>query len=442
MSVREALRPFQVMAKPIGPRCNLHCTYCYYLEKERLYPDTQRFEMPDVVLEAYIRDFIASQAALGLTEIDFNWQGGEPTILGVAFFRRVVTLQHRYAPAGVAIRNALQTNGTLLDAEWMSFLEEHEFLVGLSIDGPAEEHDRYRRDRAGRESHARVMAALELLARHHVEFNTLTALHRHNTRDPAGTYRFLRDAGSRYLQFIPIVERSGEGGALAAPPQIDHDGAAYAVTPWSVLPRAYGEFLCGMFDTWIGADVGQVFVQFFDVQLGQWLGVPGTLCWYAETCGTDLALEHNGDLYACDHYVYPAYRLGNVLQTPVGSLANSSKQIRFGTDKRDTQPRQCRECTWRFACNGGCPKHRFLSAADGEPGLSYFCTAHRRFFEHAGPTLQAMAALVQSGRPAADIMSGFGLPGTGATLRRNDPCPCGSGRKYKLCCAQRSGGGH
>jgi uncharacterized protein len=427
-------RPFQVMTKPNGPRCNLDCTYCYYLEKERLYPDTKKFRMPDDVLETYIRGYIAAQAATGAPEIWFSWQGGEPTLLGVDFFRRAVALQQQYAPAGKTVRNALQTNGTLLDAEWAAFLKANAFLVGLSIDGPRDLHDRYRVDRAERPTFDKVMAAVELMRTHEVEFNALTVVHRLNARKPREVYRFLKDIGIEFMQFIPIVERAGDGGMLAGAPQQDMVGDA-KVTPWSVLPGDYGTFLCRIFDEWVKDDVGRIFVQFFDVQLGLWAGGPSSLCWFAETCGLGLAMEHNGDLYSCDHYVYPEYLLGNIMQTPVEVLASLPVQDKFGADKRDTLPRQCRACEYRFACNGGCPKHRFLRTADGEAGLNYFCESYLRFFKHAGPHLQSMAALLHRGRPAADIMEMVRQPRQAVSPPgRNDPCPCGSGKKFKNCC--------
>jgi uncharacterized protein len=428
-------RPFQVMTKPNGPRCNLDCTYCYYLEKERLYPDENKFRMPDDVLETYVRDYIAAQVATAAPDIWFSWQGGEPTLLGIDFFRRAIALQQTYAPPGRTVRNALQTNGTLLDEEWACFLKANDVLVGLSIDGPRDLHDRYRIDRAERPSFDKVMAAVDLLRTHQVEFNALTVVHRHNARQPREVYRFLKEIGIDFMQFIPIVERSHDGATLAGAPQQEPEAR---VTPWSVLPRDYGAFLCRIFDEWVKADVGRVFVQFFDVQLGLWAGGPSSLCWFAETCGQGLALEHNGDLYACDHYVYPDYRLGNIMQTPMATLAATPMQDKFGTDKRDTLPRQCRACEYRFACNGGCPKHRVLTTADGEPGLNYFCESYLRFFAHAGPHLRAMAALLHRGRPAAEIMDIANQPRQ-ANVRtpeigRNDPCPCGSGKKLKHCC--------
>nr|WP_321445675.1 anaerobic sulfatase maturase [uncultured Cohaesibacter sp.] len=434
--------PFQVMAKPIGPRCNLDCKYCYYLEKERLYPETKRFEMKQDVLEAYIRDYIASQEGMPGDEIWFNWQGGEPTILGVDYFRRIVALQKQYRRSGKRIRNALQTNGTLLDNDWAEFFKVHDFLIGLSLDGPEALHDGYRVDRAGRPSYAAVMEGLSLLKLHGVAFNILTVVHSENVRHPKDVYRFLRDIGAEHIQFIPIVERSADGETLASAPQIDEDGVDYFVTPWSVLPRAYGAFLCAVFDEWVRHDIGRIFVQFFDVQLGLAMGAPSSLCWFSETCGQGLAIEHNGDIYACDHYVYPEYRLGNILTTPIRALAASEEQLQFGLAKRDSLPSECRTCDIRFACQGGCPKHRFLKTSDGTVGLNYYCRSMKQFMKHAGPCLQAMSRLIRSGRSASDIMvemtKGTVASASGGTsvvkVGRNDPCPCGSGKKFKACC--------
>ena len=440
----QTARPFQVMAKPIGPRCNLDCRYCYYLEKERLYPETKRFAMADEVLETYIRDYIGSQSDAPDGEIWFSWQGGEPTMLGVDYFRRIVALQEQYKPAGKRIRNALQTNGTLLDEEWARFFRLNEFLIGLSLDGPRSLHDGYRVDRAGRPSFDKVMAGLELLKSHRVSFNILCVVHRDNATKPKEVYSFLREIGAEHIQFIPIVERSADGETLAAAPQIDEDGVDYRVTPWSVLPRTYGSFLTGVFNEWVQRDVGQVFVQFFDLQLGLMMGAPASLCWFSETCGGGLALEHNGDLYACDHYVYPEFLLGNITSTSIKELAHSAAQMQFGQAKRETLPKLCKECDIRFACHGGCPKHRFLVTSDGEAGLSYFCRSIKHFMKHAGLTLYQMAQLVQSGRPASDIMTaraGSGMIGAdgvqrSSKVRRNDFCPCGSGKKYKACCGR------
>ncbi len=440
----QANAAFQVMAKPIGPRCNLDCKYCYYLEKEELYSETKKFEMSREVLETYIRDFMASQVRAGIREIWFNWQGGEPTILGLDYFRTIVELQHKYAPQGVSYRNALQTNGTLLDEEWAHFLKEHDFLVGISIDGPRDIHDHYRYDRAGRASFDAVMRGFELLKKHKVEHNVLTVVHRDNAKEPLKVYRFLRDIGAEFIQFIPIVERLSDNDKLAPAPQIDEDGVDYQVTSWSVLPRTYGTFLTSIFDEWVTRDVGKVFVQFFDMQFGLHMGQPASLCVFAETCGQGLAMEHNGDLYSCDHYVYPQFKLGNITQTPIEELAASKAQIQFGNAKQDSLPDQCRSCEIRAKCNGGCPKHRILKTKDGQAGLNYFCRSNTHFIKHTAPVFDVMTQLIRQGRPVSDIMPlirqgrlrklGISPNASNQSIGRNDPCSCGSGKKYKRCC--------
>lgn len=402
----DSIRGFHVMTKPIGPICNLDCSYCFYLEKENLFPANKNFKMSDEVLETYIRQYIEQQS---IPEISFAWQGGEPTLLGVDYFRKIVALQKKHA-GGKRISNALQTNGTLLDDEWGEFLSENQFLVGLSIDGPAKLHDAYRVDKKGRGSYEKVLQGLRILQKHNVEFNTLTVVNRINSRKPLEVYRFLRDIGSRFIQFIPLVERLPDAEAkklgldLAVPPRMDDDAASLPVTEWSVEPKQYGEFLVTIFDEWRQRDVGRVFVQIFDVALGNWLGRGSSLCLFAENCGAALAMEHNGDVYSCDHYVYPRYKLGNVLNQSLGEMVSSEAQRKFGQDKSTTLPKYCRECEVRFACHGECPKHRFIRTPDGEPGLNYLCRSYKRFFNHADPTMKAMAERVRSGRPAADIM--------------------------------------
>ncbi len=396
-------RGFQIMTKPMGPKCNLDCKYCYYLEKERFYPQEKKFRMPDNVLETYIRDYIAAQAATGSNEIWFSWQGGEPTMLGVEYFRRIVELEQQYCPPGVVIRNALQTNATLLDEEWATFFKQNDFLIGVSIDGPKKIHDRYRTYRNGSGSFDKVMEGVRLLQAHEVEVNALVVVQRESARKPRDVYRFIKKAGFKHIQFIPIIERTVADGNLAGPPQTDQDIEAQ-ISRWSVMPKDFGDFLNAVFDEWIRHDVGEIFVQFFEVQLGLWLGRPAGLCVFAEECGQALAMEHNGDLYACDHYVYPEYKLGNIMDQKMETMVMSPDQIRFGEEKRTTLPRQCRECDYRFACNGGCPKHRMLATADGEPGLNYFCGSYMRFFKHADPWMRTMAELYRRGRPLTEIM--------------------------------------
>lgn len=401
-----ARAPFHVMTKPVGSKCNLDCTYCFYLEKERLYPSTVSFRMAPDVLEAFVRDYIAAQPG---PVVSFAWQGGEPTVAGVEYFRTVVALQQRYA-GGKTIENALQTNGTLLDDEWCEFLAAQRFLVGLSIDGPADMHDAYRVDKGGRPTFARVMAGLELLRKHGVEFNTLTTVHRRNSRRPLDVYRFLRSIGSRYLQFIPIVERNAPADAademdLAAPPEPAESSALEAqVTEWSVRPVDYGDFLIRIFDEWVASDVGTVFVQQFDAALANWAGEPAGVCVFSERCGRALAVEHNGDVYSCDHYVYPRYKLGNLLNEPLSALVDSPRQRDFGQAKSSTLPRYCRECPVRFACHGECPKHRFLRTPHGESGLNYLCAGYKKFFPHIDSAMSTMAALLAAQQPPAAIM--------------------------------------
>ena len=392
--------PFHIMSKPIGPRCNIDCAYCYYLEKEKFFPGEKKFRMSPDVLESHIRQTIEASLEAGMSEVNFAWQGGEPTMLGVDYFQQVVALQQKYAPAGAKIANALQTNGILLDDAWGAFLKENKFLVGISIDGPKKVHDRYRIDRAGRPTFDAVMRGLEVLQRHGVEHNALTTVHRANGGKGREVYRFLKGLGIEFMQFIPIAERTGAEG-LSGAPQVDMD-PGNTVTPWSVSPRAYGKFLCDVFDTWFSRDIGEVFVQFFDVQLGLWMGRPSSLCVFAETCGSGLALEHDGSLYSCDHYVYPEYRLGNIAETPMRDMLWTDRQNQFGRDKADTLTAQCRACRYRFACNGDCPKHRFAMSKDGEAGHSYFCESYTMFFRHAGSRMQDMARAVAAGRPASE----------------------------------------
>ena len=393
------------MTKPIGPLCNLDCEYCFYLEKEVLYPEKSNFRMSDEVLENYVRSYIEAQP---VNEVSFAWQGGEPTLLGVKFFRKVVDLQKKYGE-GRRISNAFQTNGTLLNDEWGEFLRESGFLVGISIDGPARLHDRYRVDKGGKPTFDKVMEGVGVLKKHKVEFNTLTVVNRANSRHPLEVYRFLKKIGSGFIQFIPLVERSADPGSdtgldLAAPPDPGEKNRHTLVTSWSVRADDYGEFLVKIFDEWVRKDVGKTFVQIFDVTLGNWTGMGGGLCVFSEKCGLGMALEHNGDLYSCDHYVYPKFKLGNIMNLGLGSMVDSDFQRKFGNDKSDTLPNYCRQCEVRFACHGECPKHRFIRTPDGEPGLNYLCAAYKKFFKHVGPAMNTMGQLLKTRRPPAMIM--------------------------------------
>ncbi len=397
--------PFHIMTKPIGPICNLDCKYCFYLEKEKLYPGTKKWTMSGEVLERYVREYIAAQPG---DEVHFAWQGGEPTLLGVNFFRTVVDLQQRYAE-GKTIHNALQTNGVLIDDEWGAFLAEHAFLVGMSIDGPRELHDCYRIDKGQAPTFDLVMRGIAKLKQHGVEFNTLTVVHRQNSEHPLEVYRFLKEIGSGFIQFIPIVERraadADKHGLVLIKPSFE---SVAEVTEWFVEPQAYGRFLSRIFDEWVKKDVGRIFVQLFDVALESWLGMEASLCVFRKTCGSALAMEHTGDLYSCDHFVYPENRLGNIMEAGLEKLVNSPEQRAFGEAKLESLPRICRTCEVRFACNGECPKHRFLMTPAGEPGLNYLCAGYKHFFKHIDPYMQFMAGELRAGRPPANIMRMLG----------------------------------
>jgi len=399
---------FNLMAKPAGAHCNLACAYCFYLEKCDLLPAGAAPKMDDATLENYTRQYIAAQG--DAPEITFAWQGGEPTLAGLDFFHRARELQRKYA-GGRRVNNSLQTNGTLLDDNWCRFLAREGFLVGISVDGPPRLHNAYRTDRRGQPSAEAVLRGVELLRKHRAPFNTLTVVNRKNSREPLEVYRFLKKIGAEFMQFIPIVERQptaeerAAGLSLGGPPDLGAVREYGPMTEWSVTPEDYGDFLRAIFDEWVKYDVGRYFVQQFDSALGNYLGVGGGVCVYAERCGDAMILEHNGDVYACDHFAYPSHYLGNLNRQPLTELVNLPRQIRFGLDKSDRLPKFCLNCRWRPLCHGACPKHRFCRAPDGEPGLNYLCAGYRRFFAHIEPKLAEMAALVRAGREAREIMS-------------------------------------
>ena len=413
----KAPRAFHVMTKPIGAICNLDCEYCFYLDKEELYPNTRSFRMTDEVLENYVRQYIESQQ---VNEITFAWQGGEPTLMGVDFFRRAVEYQQKYQRVGTRIQNTFQTNATLLNDEWGKFFKQNNFLIGISIDGPPELHDKYRYDKRGRPSSDDVLRGLKFLQKHQVDYNVLCVVNSHNADYPLEVYRYFKELSAQFMQFIPAVEHVGEKG----------------VTDRSVRAAQYGKFLCAIFDEWVVNDIGKIFVQIFDVALEAWLGYQPSLCIFNETCGNAMAIEHNGDLYSCDHYVDPEYFLGNVMDTPMEALVESTFQRKFGTDKRDTLPQYCLDCEVRFVCNGGCPKNRFIKTPSGEDGLNYLCAGYKQFFNHIDRPMKMMAAALQAGRPADSIMPLLRPKPVASTRKvaRNSPCPCGSGKKYKQCC--------
>lgn len=405
-------RGIHVVAKPAGPACNLDCAYCFYLEKKALFAAGETYRMPEPVLSAFIANYVDNQPT---PEVEFVWQGGEPTLLGIDFFRRVVGIQKGFAKRK-RITNSLQTNGTLLTDAWCTFLREHGFMVGLSLDGPREVHDRYRRDRAGRGTFDAVMRGLGLLQKHGVEYNVLACVARETARQPLEVYRFLRDQGVEFIQFTPVVERPAGCAAAALGIRLAEFGLPGAsdgpaeVTPWSVLPEEYGDFLIAVYEEWVRHDVGAVFVMNFEWALGAWIGHPSPVCVHAEQCGRSLAVEHNGDVYACDHGVYPQLKLGNVRTDRLTDLAERSRRSGFGVTKATALPLQCRECEVLAACRGGCPKHRFAESCRGEPGLHYLCAGYRKFFRHIRKYLRAITQLLEQGYPASMVMQAVDRP--------------------------------
>lgn len=395
-----------IVAKPIGPACNLDCAYCFYLEKQAFYGTGENYRMPDAVLEGFIRSYVEAQPT---PVVEFVWQGGEPTLLGIDFFRRVVELQATFAGAKT-ISNALQTNGTLLDDEWCRFLKQHNFMVGISLDGPREIHDRYRRDRQGMGSFDAVMRGLKLLQQYGVEYNVMASVARETARQPLEVYRFFKAQGIEFIQFVPLIERLAGAGErrlglnLAGPAALDEEEQNTAVTNWTVKPEDYGDFLIAIYEEWVRNDVGTTFVMNFEWALNAWIGNPSPVCIHAKQCGRSLVIEHNGDLFACDHYVYPHYRLGNILSDDLAGMVEKSCQTGFGADKENALPRWCRECEALVACQGGCPKHRFAQSHYGEPGLHYLCAGYKKFFRHIRKYLQAMTTLLEHGYPAAQVM--------------------------------------
>lgn len=375
------------MVKPIGSDCNLRCDYCYYLGK------TSRegsHAMTDRMLEAFVRQYIESQTCL---QVLFTWHGGEPMLRPLSFYQKAVGLQRRYA-GGRIIDNCIQTNGTLITDEWCRFLHDNGWLVGLSIDGPEPTHDHYRHTISGHGTHERVMRAARMLDEHKVEWNAMATINSHNVADPKGFYQFFKDIGCHYIQFTPIVERLAEepNGSmrLMAP---DEEGGR--LSPQSITPDEWGGFLCGLFDEWVKEDVGNYFIQLFEATLACWCGVMPGMCSMAPTCGQVGVMEPNGDLYSCDHFVFPRYKLGNISQSPVASLMYGARQRAFGAAKRDSLPRQCKQCRFLFACHGECPKNRFAQTMDGERGLNYLCAGYRRYFAHVAPFMDYMRERVE-----------------------------------------------
>ena len=414
----QATREFQIFAKPAGPACNLACAYCYYLNKTSLYPNAKSLRMADDVLEEYIRQHLASAPG---PLVMFSWHGGEPTVLGLDYFRKIRTLQKKHKHAGQLVNNGLQTNGTLLDQDWCRFLAEEKFAVGLSLDGPAHLHNRYRLFKNGDPTHDQVMHAYELLRQHRVHCDVLCVVNADNVRYPVEVYDFFKSIAVPYLTFLPLVEQLPTG-----PGQ---------VSPRTVPAEAWGDFLCTVYDTWKDQDIGRISLHIFEETSQTAFGQEQTVCIFRRTCGDIPVIEHNGDFYSCDHFVDAEHRLGNIMETPLKELMGSPAQREFGRRKLDTLPRYCRECEVLDLCHGECPKNRFIDTPDGEPGLNYLCAGYRRFFNHCRPFVVELADLWQRTTPDEPSETDPATPvRVKPKVGRNDPCPCGSGRKYKKCC--------
>ena len=388
---------FGTMVKPIGSACNLDCHYCYYRDKSEIYSNNMP-RMSEEMLETYIRQYIqgASQQ-----NISFCWHGGEPLMAGLPFYRKAMELQKKYAGDKV-IENTLQTNGILLNEEWCSFFRDNNFLIGLSLDGPEDIHNAFRRDCGGAPTFARVMKAAELMRATGTDFNILATVNARSEGRGAEVYRFLRSL-NRFMQFLPVVEyvrqRPGKRPLIVSP---DDEDAVEA--PWSVSSKGYGRFMCDVFDEWVKSDVGNCFVQLFDVTLANWCGVQPPLCAFGEVCGDGMVVEHNGDVYSCDHFVYPEYRLGNIMTGELAQMYRSEEQQSFGRDKRDALPMECKRCNYYFLCHGECPKHRFAYARNGEPYMNVLCEGYKIFFRHTDPYMRYMKTLIEKGEPASKVM--------------------------------------
>ncbi len=391
-------KPLYVMLKPAGSLCNLACKYCYYLEKQKLYPLDKSKVISDALLEEFIKQYIEAQT---MPQVLFTWHGGETLMRPISFYKHALELQKRYA-YGRQIDNCIQTNGTMLTDEWCEFFKENNFLVGVSIDGPQEFHDEYRRTRSGKPSWHEVMKGIRLLQKHGVEWNALAVINDFNADYPKEFYRFFKDLGCRYIQFTPVVERTVKrADGLTLAPGMQEGGE---VTDFSVTPEQWGNFLCTLYDEWVKQDVGEIFIQLFDATLANWAGVPPGVCSMSGECGHAAVMEFNGDVYSCDHFVYPEYRLGNIRQQTLTGLMYSDRQRNFGKLKTGTLTRQCRECRFLFACHGECPKNRFVRDVYGNPGHNYLCAGYRKFFEHVAADMDFMKAELDAQRPPSNIM--------------------------------------
>ena len=393
-------KPLYVMLKPAGAHCNLACKYCYYLEKNNLYQNSHRHLMTDEMLEQFTREYIEAQT---MPQVLFTWHGGEPLMRSIDFYKKALELQKKYAH-GKQIDNVIQTNGTLLTDEWCEFFAKNHWLVGISIDGPQEYHDHYRVTPAGKPSWEKVMQGIQLLKKHRVEWNAMAVVNAYNAEHPLEFYHFFRDNGCQYLQFTPIVERLTEhedGRTLASLA----DDREIPLADASVTPQQWGNFLCTIFDDWVRHDVGKMFVEIFDCTLANWMGVLPGICAYSKECGHAGVMEHNGDVYSCDHFVFPEYKLGNIREQSLIDMLYGEKQQAFSRLKHTSLPRQCKECDMEFACHGECPKNRFEKDKYGEPGLNYLCQGYYQYYSHVAPYMDFMKRELLAQRPPANIMN-------------------------------------
>ena len=392
-------KPLYVMLKPAGAHCNLACKYCYYLEKNKLYPTAQRHLMSDEMLEQFTREYIEAQT---MNQVLFTWHGGEPLLRSIDFYRKALSLQQKYA-GGRRIDNVIQTNGTLLTDEWCEFFAQNHWLVGISIDGPQPDHDHYRLTAAGKPSWQKVMQGIKLLKKHGVEWNAMAVVNAYNANHPLEFYRFFKENGCQFLQFTPIVERltrHEDGRTLASLADKDEIPLSEA----SVTPEQWGNFLCAIFDEWVRKDVGKIFVEIFDCTLANWMGVSPGICAYSKECGHAGVMEHNGDVYSCDHFVFPEYKLGNIRDHSLIDMLYGEQQQEFSRLKHSSLPRQCKECDMEFACHGECPKNRFMKDKYGDSGLNYLCPGYYHYYQHVAPYMDYMKQELMSQRPPSNIM--------------------------------------
>lgn len=392
-------KPLYVMLKPAGAHCNLACKYCYYLEKNKLYPTAQRHLMSDEMLEQFTREYIEAQT---MNQVLFTWHGGEPLLRSIDFYRKTLSLQQKYA-GGRRIDNVIQTNGTLLTDEWCEFFAQNHWLVGISIDGPQPDHDHYRLTAAGKPSWKKVMQGIKLLKKHGVEWNAMAVVNAYNANHPLEFYRFFKENGCQFLQFTPIVERltrHEDGRTLASLADKDEISLSEA----SVTPEQWGYFLCAIFDEWVRKDVGKIFVEIFDCTLANWMGISPGICAYSKECGHAGVMEHNGDVYSCDHFVFPEYKLGNIRDHSLIDMLYGEQQQEFSRLKHSSLPRQCKECDMEFACHGECPKNRFMKDKYGDSGLNYLCPGYYHYYQHVAPYMDYMKQELMSQRPPSNIM--------------------------------------